>query len=184
MNRSAQALIWNCRRDQITLREDPNFVMDLDMPDFSGGHFMLNLAGSPHDSGFLSPHSPELAGVVSEHDDTSVHGLIIPPSASSMSGDPFNLGFGGASVSGSHDRGVSQVPSDALHPAGLDEGLLDDPGFSFDAEGNLMEGFPEERASMQRSVQTPARGARHGSLRHIETSTHQLPSHRKSMDVS
>lgn len=88
-------------------------------------------------SSLLSPHAALSSVLGSEHlDPTLDGGIIIPASASSYSaGGGAGFGFGGGSVvSEERPRAFSR----SLYGA-QDEGLLEDPGFTFDAEGNLIE---------------------------------------------
>jgi hypothetical protein len=78
--------------------------------------------------------------------------LIISPS-SSPAGDGFNIGLGNnGTCASSNDEGV--VGPSEIYRAGPEvaEGLLDDPGFAFDADGNMIDGDPEERDRVARSV--------------------------------
>lgn len=127
----------------------------------------LSFVTSDHDSGGLSPRSVRSSVLGSEHDDPSVAGLIIPPSASSH-GDPFGIGIGGGSrhtsVSASRGMGLARYGSDIYRRDEEVEGLLDDPGFGFDADGNMVEGLAEERDAAMRSAHTPAAASRDGSV--------------------
>ena len=90
--------------------------------------------------------------------------LIIPASASSLSAQPFGLGHGGSSASRDRERGMSRFGGGLYRSDDGDQHVLDDdPGFAFDAEGNLIEGAPEERMSIMRAMRTPSIVARDGS---------------------
>lgn len=155
------------KRDQITLREDPNFVLDLAFDlgaGFGANDLDLSSVESFNDSGGLSPNSARSSVLGSEHDDPSVAGLIIPSSGNSTHGDPFSFGVGGGSrhtsISAGQGPGHSQGrPRDEELRA-----LLDDPGFGFDDDGNWVNAPAEEHDPAVPSAQTPAAASRGGSV--------------------
>ena len=141
------------RHDNITLRDDPNFDLEFELLGATG-HSSHDFGSQPsiHDSALFSPLPLD---ILSQDSSPSLPGLIIPPSASSIDHGPLGLELRGSSVSGHHDRG-SRFESGLFRREEEETGLLEDPGFAFDAEGNLIEGTVDERASVMQSIRTPS----------------------------
>lgn len=139
------------RPDQLMLQEDSNALLEdilgLDFDPLSG----LTTSDSSEFSSVLSPHSTRSSGLGSEHADLSIEGLIIPPSASSATGGP-----GGFSVRGStfrdDIRGASKFNSTLY--ARDEPGILEDAGFDFDAEGELVDHALDQRVVGEPSIET------------------------------
>lgn len=141
------------RRDHITLGDDLRFDLEFELLGATGhSDHDFGTQSTIHDSALFSPYS---ADSLSQDTDRSMQELMIPPSGSSVGGEAFGLGYGGSSVSGQGDRG-SRFESGLFRRDEEDTGLLEDPGFGFDMEGNLIEGTADERASILRSVRTPS----------------------------
>ncbi|KAK6001157.1 hypothetical protein QM012_003240 [Aureobasidium pullulans] len=151
---------------QLVLDDDPNFIPELAWGiDFDPFHDILgftNGEGSSQRSSLLSPHTAVSSGLGSEHMDPKL-GLIITH-MSSVGGDDFGLGLGGASVGGSdHNRGYSRslfgANEEGLLPE-LDLGL----GLDFDVDGNIIDNATVPESGRAASVHTPAPVIRDGVL--------------------
>jgi len=171
-------LLTDFRREHIVLQDDPNFALeDIFGPRRSGFAFELDLPAHGYNmplpgagrASLLSSHSlsDEIKIPIPAQDDTSIHGLVIPPSASTPSVQPFGSNLGGGS-SVSRDRMTSRFAGSDMFR--LDEGenrMLEDPGFGFDADGNYFEVEQLDQRSAplvsasearERSVAVPQRG--------------------------
>lgn len=119
----------------MVVEDDPAFLPDLALPglDFDVSALDLSTDESSRRSTILSPHS-QRSSLTSQHADGSMLELVIPSSVSGGIGD-----FGGFQL-------PSEQPSSAQRNERLGrlleddgEGFGIDPGFSIDAEGNLIE---------------------------------------------
>ena len=117
------------------IEDDPAFLPDLALPDLDFDLSALDLSTdkSSRRTSILSPHS-QRSSQSSQHADGSMLDLVIPSSGSGGVGD-----FGGFQL-------PSELPSSAQRNERLGRLLDDDgvgfdidPGFSIDAEGNLIE---------------------------------------------
>ena len=122
-----------CSPDQLVLEDDPAFLPDLPGLDIDLSALDISTDGSSHYSSILSPHS--LRSSLSSHpeSDESMLRLIIPSSASGGAGD-----FGGFDIPSDHH--ASARPSSRLRSllGDEEEGFNLDPGFTIDADGNVV----------------------------------------------
>lgn len=128
-----------CRRDQLVLEDDPAFLPDFALPglDIDLAALDISTDDSSRRSSILSPHS--LLSSQSSHAgaDESMLGLIIPTSDTGGAGDLGGFVLPEASFSSAQRRAnFGRLLDDE------DEGFNVDPGFTFDAEGNLIEDRP------------------------------------------
>lgn len=140
------------RPDQLVLQEDSNALLEdilgLDFDPFED----LTTSGSSQASSILSPHCANSSGLGSEHADPSIGGLIIPPSASSATGGPGGFSARGSTI-GDDNRVTSRFGSAFFI---RDEpGVLEDPGFDFNADGELVDVGSGQQAEREPSVQMP-----------------------------
>lgn len=124
--------------DQLMIQDDPAFLPDFAVPRLEIDLSALDISTdeSSRLSSILSPHSQRSS--LSSHPDAdeSMLGLIIPSSASRGAGD-----LDGFILPGNN---MSSAPRNAslgrfLEDEDEDEGFNLDPGFSIDADGNLIE---------------------------------------------
>ena len=107
---------------------DLNFTKDLD----------FTSSGSSDMDSLLSPHRSISSGLGSEHADPTLGGIVIPPSASSSIAGLGGFSIGG-SVHGGRDKG-RRIGS-SMFRREEDEHIVD-PGFAFDALGNVVDSDP------------------------------------------
>lgn len=124
------------RPDNLLLQDDPDFIPELTLSLDFDPHPSTQHASTSHSSQLFSPHTL-LSSKTSHHSPYINPQIVIPPSASSVSG--FGLGVVpggslGGSVGGEVDRGHGSV-----FGVQEGEGLLDDLGFAFDEEGNFID---------------------------------------------
>ncbi len=139
--------------DQLIIHDDPAFVPDFALPGLDIDLSALDISSdSSRRSSILSLRS-ERSSLSSQPDaDKAVRGLIIPSSDSGGAGD-----LGGFIL-------PSDIPSSAQRSARIgglledeDEGFNLDPGFTIDADGNLIEENTSNPAA------APSGGVRLGS---------------------
>lgn len=122
-----------CSPDQLVLEDDPAFLPDFPGLDINLAALDISTSESSRRSSILSPHS--LRSSLSSHKDSdeSMLGLIIPTSDTGGVGD-----FGGFDLAG--DDRASVRPSPRLRSLLEDEeeGFNLDPGFTIDADGNVV----------------------------------------------
>ena len=122
--------------DQLVIHDDPAFLPDLALPGLSIDLSTLDIStdGSSRRSSILSPHSPLSSLTNHTEADDSMLGLVIPSSHSGAAGDlgGFILPAENLSSAGRNARIVRLLDDD-------DEGFIHDPGFTIDADGNLVE---------------------------------------------
>ncbi len=123
-------------RDQLVLEDDPAFLPDFALPGLDIGLSALDIStdASSRRSSILSPHSQRSSLSSHADGDESMLGLVIPTSDSVGAGDlgGFMLPEGNVS-SAQRSAQLGRVLDDD------DEGFNIDPGFTIDAEGNVIE---------------------------------------------
>lgn len=121
--------------DQLVLQDDPAFIPDFLLPslDIDLSALDISIDTSLRRSSVLSPRSQLLSISNGENEDSSKLGLIIPTSDSGGVGD-----LGGFVLPEDDRYSLHRV----LDTGGLlrddDEGFNLDPGFTVDADGNLL----------------------------------------------
>lgn len=133
------------------IQDDPAFLPDLALPglDIDLSALDLSTDDSSRRSSLLSPHSKRSSFSSQAEADESLLGLVIPSSYSGGAGDLGGFTLPGENVSSAQRNArIGRLLDDE------DEGFNVDPGFTIDADGNLV----EER--------TPGPGtAPHGGMR-------------------
>lgn len=124
------------RPDQVNLKEDSHFILeDLFNFDVATSHdFDLTSSGTSDIDSLLSPHTSVSSGLGSEHAESSIRGINIPPSLSSSQGaGGFDIGasYGGRSAANSRF-------GSSIFRREEDERVFD-PGFAFDEQGNIID---------------------------------------------
>lgn len=119
--------------DQLVLEDDPAFLPDFPGLDIDLSALDISTDGSSRRSSILSPHSLRSSLSSNADGDGSMLGLIIPTSDTGGAGD-----FGGFDLPG--DDRASVRPSSRLRSLLEDEeeGFNLDPGFTIDADGNVV----------------------------------------------
>lgn len=138
------------RRDHITLRDDPNFNLDFDPLGLGFDSAPVHVA-LPDSNQVFSLELHSNTGGHSVDAGSFYQDLIIPPSGNSPSllADVY-----ASSIGRGPDRlRLGSRPQSALDDA--EDGLLEDPGFGFDAHGNFVEGPVNDRVVTTSAVQTP-----------------------------
>lgn len=144
------------------IQDDPAFLPDLALPglDIDLSALDISTDESSRRSSILLPHS-QRSSISSHHEaDESMLGLIIPTSE----------------TGGAVDIGGFQLPSDNLSSARRsarvgrfleegDEGFNIDPGFSIDAEGNLIEDSSPTEAAQPGILRLGSDSAASGRVR-------------------
>ena len=119
------------RPDQLNLPDDPAFLPDFDMIlDLSMFHTPTDTSGSSSSMtplSFLSSRS-SMAREPIEHPV-----LVLPLADTPLGGDLGGYGFGGDTSSA-----IKTASRAGRGSAFEDTGVIEDPGFEFDAEGNLV----------------------------------------------
>ena len=136
------------------LQDDPAFLPDFALPNLDFDLSGLDLSGddSSRRSSILSPHSLRSSQSSHAEGDESMLGIIIPSSSAGGSGQIGGFILPDDNLSSVHRRErLGRLLDDE------DEGFNIDPGFSIDADGNLI----EERASAADA--TPIGNVRLGS---------------------
>ena len=122
--------------DQLMIQDDPAFLPDFALPSLDIDFSALDISTdeSSRRSSILSPHSQRSS--LSSHPDAdeSMLGLIIPSSASGGAGD-----LGGFILPGDNISSAQRHSRLGRFLEDEDEGFNLDPGFSVDADGNLIE---------------------------------------------
>ncbi len=122
---------------QLMVEDDPGFLPDLALPGLDIDLSALNISTdeSSRRSSLLSPHS-QLSSLSSHQQsgDESMLGLIIPNSDSVGAGD-----HGGFVLPSDHANSAQRSARLGRLLEDEGEGFDIDPGFSIDAEGNLIE---------------------------------------------
>ncbi|KAG8528697.1 uncharacterized protein KY384_006384 [Bacidia gigantensis] len=118
------------RPEQLILEDDPAFFADLVLPDIDLDLSVLDFSTdrSPHPSSILSAHSHRSSQTSGEG---SVQGLILPSSGSG--------GAGGFQLPSEHGSSVQRNERLARLLDDDGDAFNIDPGFSIDAEGNVVE---------------------------------------------
>jgi hypothetical protein len=123
------------RPDQLILQDDPAFIPDFFLPgldlDLSALDISPNLSSIP--SSFLSPQSKAASASTQRGDVASALGLIIPTSDTGAGGD-----LGGFILPEEHRSSVQRSIRLGGLLEGEEEGFNLDPGFTVDADGNLL----------------------------------------------
>ena len=118
------------------LQDDPAFVPDFALPGFDLDLSALDLSldDSSHRSSILSQRSQHSSLSSQQEADESMLGLIIPTSDTGAAGDMGGFILPGENVSSAQRSAqLGQLAIDE------DEGFNLDPGFTIDADGNLIE---------------------------------------------
>ena len=125
-----------CSPDQLVLQDDPAFLPDLVFPglDIDLSSLDISTNDSSRRSSILSPHSQRSS--LSSHPEAneSMLGLVIPTSDTGGAGDIGGFMLPAENVSSAQRSAQLRRLYDDE-----DEGFDLDPGFSFDADGNLIE---------------------------------------------
>ena len=153
------------RLDQLNLPDDPAFLPDFDMDlDLSMFDIQTNASGyseSLTPPSFLSSRSSVAREPVEDH------ALVIPSADTPLGGDLGGYGFMGDTSSAIKTASRADRVS-----AFEDTGVIEDPGFEFDAEGNLViEPASGEKKSVVPSVAGPV--SKLGSDSAVSTQVHQ-----------
>jgi hypothetical protein len=151
---SSKLLANACRPDQLILPYDPGFVPELSLPglgiDFSN---LVSVTGVKH----LPPDCSLLSKTSSNASQISSQDLIIPQL--DISSSSLNLG----EIDGPHMMSGALI--EAAHPAidpGNESGILLQPDFEFDEEGNIVDLFG---TGIRESVSRPQTLSPSGNLR-------------------
>ena len=113
------------------IQDDPAFLPDLLLP---GLDIDLSTDDSSRRSSILSPHSQRSSLSSHAEADESMLGLVIPSSYSGGAGDLGGFVLPGENVSSAQRSArIDRLLNDE------DEGFNIDPGFTIDADGNLIE---------------------------------------------
>lgn len=118
------------------IQDDPAFFPDLMFPGFTIELSAIDLSAddSSRRSSILSPHSERSSLSSHAEADNSVLGLVIPSSYSGAAGDLSGFILPGENVSSAQRSArIGRLLDDE------DEGFNIDPGFTIDADGNLIE---------------------------------------------
>lgn len=124
------------RPDQLVIQDDPAFLPDFALPglDIDLSALDISTDDSSRRSSILSPHSQRSSLSSHAEADESMLGLIIPSSYSGGAGDPAGFILPGENVSSAQRSArIGRLFDDE------DEGFNIDPGFTIDADGNLVE---------------------------------------------
>lgn len=145
------------------IEDDPAFLPDLGLPDLDVDLSALDIStdGSTHRSSVLSPHSQRSS--LSSHQDPegSMIGLVIPSSGTGGAGD-----IGGFMLPSDNMSSAQRKANLSGILAGEDEDFDIDPGFRFDAEGNLIEDIPpRETAGQSGNIRFGSDSAASGRVR-------------------
>ena len=121
------------------LQDDPAFLPDFGLPGLDFDFSFLDMAtdDSSRRSSILSQHSQRSSLSSRPEVDESMPGIVIPTSESGGAGE-----LGGFMLPGENIGSAQRRERPARMPEEEDEGFDLDPGFSFDAEGNLIEERP------------------------------------------
>lgn len=145
------------------IQDDPAFLPDLALPglDIDLSSLDISTDGSSRRSSLLSQHS-QRSSVSSHHDpDDSMLGLVIPTSDSGGTGD-----IGGFMLPGENASSAQRNARLERLFEEDDEGFNLDPGFTIDADGNLIEDhLPGEVAVQRGSVRLGSDPAASGRVR-------------------
>ncbi|KAF6219582.1 hypothetical protein HO133_004051 [Letharia lupina] len=124
------------RSDQLVIQDDPAFLPDLALPglDIDLSALDISTDDSSRRSSILSPHSQRSSLSSHAEADESMLGLVIPSSGSGGAGDLGGFILPGENVSSAQRSArIGRLLDDE------DEGFNIDPGFTIDADGNLVE---------------------------------------------
>ena len=118
------------------LQDDPAFLPDFALPGLDFDLSALDLSGddSSRRSSILSPHSMRSSQSSHLEADESMLGLIIPSSSAGGAGD-----IGGFILPDENLSSIQRSERLGRLLVDEDEGFNIDPGFSIDADGNLIE---------------------------------------------
>ena len=118
------------------IQDDPAFLPDLALPglDIDLSALDISTDDSSRRSSILSPHSQRSSLSSHAEADASMFGLVIPSSHSGGAGDLGGFVLPGENVSSAQRNArIGRLLDDD------DEGFTNDPGFTIDADGNLVE---------------------------------------------
>ena len=118
------------------IQDDPAFLPDLALPglDIDLSALDISTDGSSRRSSILSPHSQRSSLSSHAEADESMLGLVIPSSYSGGAGDLGGFILPAERVSSAQRNArIGRLLDDD------DEGFSNDPGFTIDADGNLVE---------------------------------------------
>lgn len=128
-------LTFQFRPDQLILQDDPAFIPDVFLPGLDLDLSVLNISTNESSlrSSLVSPYSKH-SGISTHKGDTgSMLGLIIPTSDTGGGGD-----LGGFILPQEHRSSDQRIPRLRGLLEDEDEGFNLDPGFTVDADGNLL----------------------------------------------
>ena len=118
------------------IQDDPAFLPDFALPglDIDLSALDISTNNSSYRSSILSPHTQRSSLSSHANADESMVGLIIPSSASGGTGD-----LGGFVLPSEHESSAQRSARLGRLFEDEDEGFNLDPGFTIDADGNLIE---------------------------------------------
>ncbi len=154
---SISSLIRIGSPDQLVLQDDPAFLPEFALPglDIDLSALDISTDDSSRRSSILSPHSQRSSLSSHQEADESMLGLIIPTSDTGGAGD-----LGGFILPGENVSSVQRSERlGRLLDEEEEEGFNLDPGFTIDADGNLI----EEHTPGPGPATAPSGGARLGS---------------------
>ena len=128
-------LTYQFRPDQLILQDDPAFIPDIFLPGLDLDLSVLDISTNESSirSSLLSPYSKYSSVSAHKGDAGSMLGLIIPTSDTGGVGD-----LGGFILPQEHRSSDQRVPRLGGLLEDEDEGFNLDPGFTVDADGNLL----------------------------------------------